>query len=256
MTTKKPSKKPLTKEQIKKIVKRHNRFTARQNAAFDAMTKPEKRVRIAQDVLDQIRTSRIIPTSGIYLTNMIGKGDSPGASNSVLYVSPQEVDKEISEVFAKMKSCNACALGSVFVCAVDRADKLKLKDLYGEDELKSSDQMEKIDISEKADQSEMHEYLKKFFSLDQLEAIEAAFECDESDSKFNSYDYNNIDDDTLRLERVMKNIIRHKGTFKANDKGDLKSLKQIIAKQQGVTVEELEKEAAKNGAVSGYPSTY
>ncbi len=227
MTTKK---KPLTSSEAislaKKMVKAHNRFTAKENARFEALPLWQKRVQIARDVLAQIQIKRITPTNGTYLGSVRGKGQ-------ILSEVPlSQAEKEVSEIFAGMDSCTACALGSLFVCAVDRADKLKVKDLVGGDIIANLPTTT-VDIARWAGQSKMRSYLEPFFSSKQLQMIENAFEHSGGmpGGKFNIKGFSILESSTSSLERILRNIIRHKGSFKPSDKEDRKALAKLIRKQ-------------------------
>ncbi len=154
---------------------------------FSKLSATNKRITIAKDVLKQLKLGRLVAQAGTYFT-------------------PQAVyreyddEKELSDVI-KDKKCTVCALGSLFVCAVDKLDKLKYGDAYY------------------IAQYEIHTYLKGFFAEDQLRLIESAFERDDF-----SYDGNmdisvirlytkGLNSPKTRMEKIMKNIIRNKGTF-------------------------------------------
>lgn len=146
------------------------------------MTKAQKRVQIAKDVLKQLRIGRLKPKKGVYV--------EPKTAINIKSVEPDiQVQKLIKD-----KACKVCALGSLMVCAIDRFNKLKLSE---------TSSYSKLDIFDRT-------YLMKFFSYNQLEFMEAAFEgwygggCDLFSPKLPNKE---------RLTRIMKNVIRNKGTF-------------------------------------------
>lgn len=164
---------------------------AKANLAFARSSKSEKRVTIAKDVIAAIKASWLVPTTGTYLE----------VTESV--ATPDDVRKadEITE-------CNACALGSVFVCALKRDTTIELD-------------------GDNDGQYEMRSKLSPYFEEDQLDLIETAFESDEYvdgvDAQFLDKDdlddratilgakYENADE---RLIAIMRNVIRNNGIFK------------------------------------------
>jgi len=166
---------------------------------FSKLTDAEKRVTIAKDVLKQLRAKRLIATHMVYFNSeKVEEFYSQTIFN-------RDTELELSEVI-KDEKCNVCALGSLFVCAVDRLDKLKLIN-FG--------------------RCQMQDYLM-FFSKKQLDLIECVFEKDmgfmsEYMSKYKSkykldlkiaINYTKgIRSPAKQMEKIMKNIIRNKGTF-------------------------------------------
>ncbi len=199
-TTKKLSKKEL-KEKLAKSVKSHNRKVAADNAAFEKLKPGEKRVAIARDVLKHVASRKIIPTQGAWV-DTVGNGPLVTEKNI-------EQDPELQSLFLNMKSCNACALGGMFMCAVEKADKLKVSDL--QDVAVDGNTYEAG-----VEQEDVFKYMKKFFTEDQLGKIEAAFEkgegaCyDDEGCEFAP----DVEDASERMRLVMENIIANKGTFK------------------------------------------
>jgi len=162
------------------------------NAAFDKLSKAEKRVAIAKDVLAQMSANKIRAERGLYVNKMI---PSNKLGSEVCDLNPMNT----------RGGCNACALGSMFLCAVDKHDKLKVGDLeeinvYGPDGIHQRG----VEIF----REDTAEYLGKFFSQDQLNQIELAFESGRCPATESASD----DNATLRL--IMENIIANKGTFK------------------------------------------
>lgn len=135
-------------------------------------TKSEMRVNIAKDVIAQIKAKKITPLSGAYLC----------------------IDRE-------EKTCEACALGSMFMTHVAKMNPLDV--IFG-------------DICE-VDDDEMRKQLSKFFSEDELWEIENAFERDGMSPEGCSY--LDEDDDERRLLLIMRNIIKNNGKFVATRSG-------------------------------------
>lgn len=183
-------------DKIKSAVAAENRRISKANKEFDKMTPAEKRVQIARDVLAQLASKRLVAASGLWLS---GKGAEPLFSNTQL-----DKNDELQAVLSKKKQCTGCALGGMFMCAVERADKLKLKDL-------SEDSQEARHI----ENEDVFEYMGKYFSRDQLNAIEAAFEQGQgaSDDYKAGMWLEDIDDASLRMRLIMENIVANKGKF-------------------------------------------
>lgn len=206
------------KKKTKKItlVEKNAALLAKKNAAFNKLTKPQKRVQIAKDVLAQLKIGFLKAKTGVYTDSKSLDRIFQKINNT--YDLDQSnlsnlLNVEVKDIFDKDKSCTVCGIGSLFVCAVKRLDKLKLKDLFND-----------ADIA----QSDVHSYLSKYFSLLQLNLIESAFEGGEF---LNSPYYDNIKavsqsekavsyfdgqriNSTEKLKAIMNNIVENNGTFK------------------------------------------
>jgi hypothetical protein len=170
------------------VIARQQIRIQKDNAIFALLTPAEKRVFIARDVLKWLELGKLKALKGHYL----------------------EFDAATSaKDLAGDATCEACALGAVFACAAVRVDTINLQDDYGGLPLPY----------------EMRGALGGFFDDNELMNIENAFEGENinqrhafSDRKaysaaartFNA----GIRNANKRMERIMKNIIRNKGTFK------------------------------------------
>lgn len=220
--------KRLSKKQrldlAKKQVKSLNRTRARQNKAFATLKPAEKRVAIAQDVLAQLTLKRFNAVAGIWLAD---------SNDGEALLGPDQAKAkkadELQDVLAGIKECDGCALGGMFMCAVEKADKLKvnqLLDFKGEDDSEESDDEENVygdGVEGGEDDGESLQvvgedalnYLGKFFSRAQLELIESAFE--QGGGAYGTegeFFCEGIDDAGTRLRLIMENIVVNKGTFK------------------------------------------
>lgn len=227
--------KKLTKAQVatqlKKSVTAFNRKVVKDNKKFEAMTPSQKRMQIAQDVLDQLRTKRLVAKNGVWLD-----------TEDFLTADVVKKDVELQDLLKKQKSCDACAIGGMFMCAVERADKLKTSELLCG---MTSETLPAEYVEEESNvvpdpgvhMFDAFSYLKKFFSMEQLRLVELAFETgsggveidskeEESASSFFNYvndeedDYENftLSDSNLRMQLIMENIIAHKGRFNPHKK--------------------------------------
>jgi len=166
----------------------------RRNKAFRRLSDGEKRVTIAGDVLDQLDAKRFVPTFGTYL-------EVPFSVETKFYDGNLKVDEVLSGV-----TCEVCGIGSLFVAAVDRANACTVDDMQSP-----------------SDDEFMREYLGEWFSREQLEMIEAAFEGRQiwilgfssiKDSfkkcvRFTS----RVKSPEGRLRKIMRNIVENKGVF-------------------------------------------
>ncbi len=208
----------LTQNEIKKVVsrasveearaileaaiQRQETETRKRNRAFQRLSGVQKRVTVAQDVLEQLALRRLLPTFGTYLKV------SDDVDLKFRSGDEEHEELQVHEVLAG-NSCHVCGIGSLFVAAVDRADSCKVGDMSSTD-----------------DAGFMRSYLEDFFSMEQLVLIEAAFE-----GRLISVDGTDFDDDSPevlaaiaftkkltspagRLKKIMGNIIEHNGTFR------------------------------------------
>lgn len=172
---------------------------------FEKMTPSEKRVTIAQDVLDQLESKRLLASPGTWVANeefefYVSKGGAP-------------VESLFCTQTGKKKKCNVCAMGALFVCAVERADELKVEDLSNTWVSDESTKKMKVNFEEE----DVFEYMDRFFERDQLDAIETAFERGaggtfHSDLAEGFAGY--VEDASERMRLIMENIVANNGTFK------------------------------------------
>ena len=152
-------------------------------------------VRIAKDVLKQLRLKRYVATPGTYVNlNNIGF-----TSNDESFKKLFKTDKEVT--------CEVCALGSAFVSLVNIANKCSVGEM------------------EEAYDNGMFERLSKHFGVNNVALMESAFECRAMNS-FGTDDMayevlelaaewgRRFDDPTKRLRAIMQNVIRNNGDFK------------------------------------------
>lgn len=187
---------------MSKAIAALNRQIAADNRAFARMTPAQKRVTIARDVLSQLQARRITAESGTYLRT----------KNRVVVKKKDEGD-DLGKLTRQIKTCNACAVGSLFLCAVERADKLKLGSADDDAAMARRGPLESsfndLDL-------DLHRYLGKFFSAEQLAAIEGAFE-NGSVGGAACRMLEVVEDDGDRLRLIMENISRNRGRFDPED---------------------------------------
>ncbi len=186
MTTKKSKPKPKT--------------TAAKNQAtrFAKMTPAQKRVAIAYDVIAGLKAKRLVATPGIYV-QLLAKSNM---------VTQRDIDKgvELQAKFAKVKKCHVCALGGVFVAAVDRFNDIRCSDNLGMEVLYNAPHL--AHANGYIEPTPMFDYLTGLFSRKQLTDIESAFE-DYADHPWSSKLHVHAD----RMTAIMQNVIRNRGRF-------------------------------------------
>ncbi len=208
-----------SKKELMRLAKNERRRVARANARFNTMSKAQKRVKIAQDVIAQITAGKLHPGKGTWL--LFGVIDDDGIGKEITrYVSGKT---EVRDVI-KEQTCTACALGSLFTCAVNLHDKLPVKNLFANRYMRADDTA-KVSFSE----TDIL-YLKKFFTPYQLALIEAAFELGQEslfryagdqhplfkhdNRRVHAYTFGRqYTDSANRLLAIMENIIENEGTF-------------------------------------------
>lgn len=198
------------------------------NAAFAGMTPSQQRVTIAQDVLRQLAAKRIRATSGAWLEDV--RYDA--------FVPTADADAELCDIVKKMPECRACALGGLFMCALDRADDFKVGKLKRyEEATEQGNDVVRVNVED------VFGYLTRFFPKRTLAMAEAAFEMGHGyirPASVNLEDYgltrkewetaekfgrdtnagayvrgvpSGVERAAARLAAVMRNIVRNNGEF-------------------------------------------
>lgn len=179
---------------------------AKRNKLFKQASPNEKRVLIAKDVINLIKSKKITPTSGEWVFPY--------------YTDYYKVkNKSFQKTFlaGNVQECECCALGSMMVSCTLFKNKVKVKEL-------DNGLLDYPTIQN--DRSEDIMGFRGIFSHDQCMLIEIAFE--QGDGYFitlESDDPNDINSRAIkfgkkyrsnksRLLAIMKNIVKNKGTFK------------------------------------------
>lgn len=217
----KKSSKPTAAE-IKNARRREAARIKKSNAEFAKLTPAQRRVVIAQDVLAQMSSGQIVAEEGVWAN----------FKNAI----PNKPELELQDFLNEQKSCNVCGLGSLFVCAVKRFNNLKIsKVIEGKNEDVCNNDVQGT-CRKQITVTTTLSYLKGFFSENQLQTIEAAFE--QGNGWFDHHDAANasivggeyfsdlsnqlsdIGEDLLtaelKMKLIMQNIIKNKGTFKTD----------------------------------------
>lgn len=174
------------------------------NKWFQTLSKEQKAVQIAKDVIQSIFEERIVAEAGTYV-------DSENITLSSL-----SNEEELQHIFLIQESCKCCALGACFVELVSLEDNCTAEGLNG--------------YNSKTVQSKLRNKLSNIFDPFDISLIETAFEeqlilMDDDDTVFKDEEYdlidiatkyrvaNNIYSDAEALVHIMCNIIVHNGRF-------------------------------------------
>lgn len=178
-------------------------------------------VMIAQDVIAQIIAKKFIPTTGFYVAS--------GA------LKPGDLQKQVrSRTF---KPCMVCALGSAWLSKARLFNDITLDD---------------DDIHYGIDRSNTDDDLEMYFSIEEMDAIEAAFEHGEV-NEYTLLDYNDllqlmhdIYDDSERLLFLMREVVRQKGRFDlaTADERALRVLRRAAEIKEDATITALKEMSA------------
>lgn len=184
------------------------------NKNFQNLSDAKKRVAIAKDALDQVLAKNYKVKTGQYVT-FLGTGSPVEKS--------EELDVPVACNLQDVK-CQVCARGALFVSALRKdasiePETLPSSDFLGNDEITETE--------------------NNYFSREQLDLIESAFEtdafCDEAPEELAmaavlyGMSLGNKDE---RLVAILKNIIRNKGEFVIPDKF-IKAGEEQVAEDNG-----------------------
>ena len=191
----------------------------RQNAWFASLTKPEKRVAIARDVLAQLKSGRLQPEHGAWLFSKVLAHDEFGPAAVTMFSTTLAPNADLQGEILAMETCTGCALGGLFMCTLERSNNLTPKQL----------------VDENLHSENIVPYLEKYFSRAQLQLIEASFENGNSaiesprDKKIRqqarewdiavtgcleSLADESTESARTRMRLIMENIVVNNGTFK------------------------------------------
>ncbi len=187
----------------------------KKNALFNKMTPAQKRVAIAEDVREQIKKEKYVPTSGVYVE--LNEFSVPEGQEDSL------AEKQLCEIINGLPNCDVCARGAMFVSGLRVFNSLRVKDVKDYESLFYGDNILGSDI--------ISPYENLFFDKKQTSLMEICFEAVSIDEGNNHPDdfcstrisKKDIDaalrygqsfsEDNDRLDEIAKNIIRNKGDF-------------------------------------------
>jgi len=170
---------------------------------FKELTKAEKRVEIAKDIIQQVKVKTYKPKHFVYLNVIGGKklGDNYSMQNALL-------NKEVK--------CDVCALGAAFCSLVKFDNKLNLQEAKNAG---FGGYVPDGGVNARG-------RLEKYFSERQLALIENAFEKtdfftrkrrifgDECERARNYFAVNKCNTPSKLLISIFQNVVDNKGTFK------------------------------------------
>lgn len=193
-----------TKAEIAEAIRKDNKRISDRNYRFNKMTSEQKRVTIAKDVIALLNAEKLVASCGTYLEFSDAKLKDKYWGDG--YEDPKDgtADVKIHSLIESSPSCEVCGIGACFVAAVRRADKCTVGDM-----------------SNPNDDSFMRDYLKQWFSRDQIQLVEAAFETDsvfcytqDEDLVERAVAFGfKFTNDSDRLKAIMENIIENEGIF-------------------------------------------
>lgn len=144
---------------------------------LDSLPKNQARVEIAKDVLASVKIGKLQPDHIYCDLYGVKKGD---------------LRTQIPNL-----RCNVCAVGAMFLADIARRNKYSVTP-YSESSVTKGDYWN-------CGRSKVLHRLRDFFSDAQLDLIETHYEYEW---------FQEIPDDELRMNAIMENIIKNKGTFK------------------------------------------
>ena len=174
------------------------------NAAFEVASPAEKRITIAKDVIVRINAKNLVAKRGSFLNVRSYSGDAGDSVSFKDLLNTELSDEEISD---NDQSCRVCAKGSLFCSIIGRVNKVTIDQVRNEPFGNNFD-----DIG--------HQKLAEYFSKEQIDLIECAFEDTSYLSIVNeeaaqeAYEFGaKYTNPTDRLIGICENIIAHQGTF-------------------------------------------
>lgn len=190
-----------------------NEDIQKKNDEFIRMSKAQKRIAIAKDVLVQLDAEKM-KAGDTYCEIQFEslKSEEFGLKE---YVSKKV---ELQTLLPKVKKCKVCAIGSMFISKVALGNQCKVdvEDYFGEGKA--------IVDSNLNDDDMIIRNLKGIFTKTELRYIEYAYEGRDVDGSFTSRSenfhdtvekfYKSFRSRTFRLRAIMENIIKNEGTFK------------------------------------------
>lgn len=161
----------------------------RKQIKFSRLSKAQKRVAIAQDAIQQIKAGQFQIEDHVWAELLLDDGEDMTVNQQALLVG-------------KPVQCKCCAVGACFLSSM-RLDN-------------------RAEFNSTAEQNDAYRQLKRYFSKDQINQIEAAFElgdgavtADDDDEKYGRAIRfgRRFKNQERRAIGIFKNIIRHGGQF-------------------------------------------
>lgn len=202
MTTEIKKKRFLSAEELAAEIENRNRV-------FAAAPPEQKRMLIAKDVIAQIKAKRFKPTAGTWVRTKMKNG---------AYLAVEEKfdgNESMRELFIgkRIPACDCCALGAMFMSCTTYNEGTTVDDFEREMDW---------DFEERVLNKTLSNGLTNFFSVEQLQLIETAFEGGDGAFMVKKGDlaaqkaaswYEDLSRDDKRMIAIMENIIANNGTF-------------------------------------------
>lgn len=141
------------------------------------------RVEIAKDVIAQVKAKRFRVRTGRYIVGDAAFDEQFGCG--------------VNKPVRPPAQCQVCAIGGMFVAALDRFNELYMRDVSDSE----------------PNEDNMRGYLSRWFEYDQLQAIEAAFEMWDVGNPAEGGFGRRYDLSADRLVAICENIITNAGSF-------------------------------------------
>lgn len=156
----------------------------------------ERRLAVLKDVLESLRLEKYQAIRGTYIS-------------STYRLKESDLQKDLKDILPNIekKTCQVCALGSIFLSAVRKFDNYptyKASDLNGKYICMTQDDMHRHLVNE------------KLWTKRQLECIESAFEgysCGGFNLSAVQFGRRHGDYSTKRLKAIVRNMIENGGVF-------------------------------------------
>lgn len=174
---------------------------------FETLTAEEKRVTLAQDVLESIRARRLLAYTSCWMQLPSTEGGYSQYLKDEEILGKLDPQTDLQEI-VNTRVCKVCALGAIFAETVRTRDKFKIADITDTVLL----------------YPDIQKYLSDLFDNEQLMYIEFAYEGGSGQFKDRNIEdeslkerlytyYNQYENDEDRMIVIMENIITNKGTF-------------------------------------------
>jgi len=148
-------------------------YSAPTVAEYKKMTKAQKRVAIAKDIIASINSKKYIANASTYIDNVEIDGKSVDVRYD--YLDDKDIEElDIQETLPRMEKCKVCAMGACILSLTKYENKLTFADI-GPNISEFSETTDKL--------------LKGVFTPDQLAMIEIMFEGYYSDVEYDHEDY-------------------------------------------------------------------
>lgn len=175
-TAKKTVRKTAKKAGKKKVVKKTPAKTTKMGTVLACTTlskdRLEARTQIIKDAIKNIKSSKVVPTFGVYVQE--------NASYGIKIDSLSESTAMSEPLLKKFKetNCEVCAIGTMFITAIDKHNELFLHDFPDAniDITNIKTLSASVDIPDAINQPFIHNYLSKWFDSNELFIIEDFFE--------------------------------------------------------------------------------